>query len=166
MDIRHIQAMDLAIAAAKDAATKGGVAIGAALFNEKGEIVSIGGSFVAISKDPTAHAEVNCIRTAAKLANSDDLYGLTLYSTLEPCHMCLSAAAWARIKTIYFGAYRKDVDASLFDIQGNFSDETEALRMNLREAVGMEAHGGIRESECAALLVSYNDQPHHATWSA
>jgi guanine deaminase len=155
--------MSAAIAAAKEAKTEGGVAIGAVLVNDiSGEIVASGGSIVGITHDPTSHAEVNCIRTACKRLNSDDLYGFTLYSTLEPCHMCLSAAAWARIQKVYFGAYRKDVDETLFDIKGKFSDEQEAARMNLRENFQMEAHGGVLEEECADLLGTYHDYAKHS----
>jgi tRNA(adenine34) deaminase len=155
--------MYAAIAAAKEAKTEGGVAIGAVLVDDaSGEIVSSGGSIVGLTHDPTSHAEINCIRTASKKLNSDDLYGYTLYSTLEPCHMCLSAAAWARIQHVFFGAFRKDVDKSLFDIKGKFSDEQEAARMNLRESFQMEAHGGVLEKECAELLGTYHDSSKHS----
>lgn len=113
------------------------------------------------TKDPTAHAEVNAIRAAAQKFHTDDLFGLSLYSTLEPCHMCLSAAAWARIPEVYFGAYKKDVDPSLFDIKGDFSDEQEGGRMNLREKISMRVQGGILEAECASLLATYGDRRHH-----
>jgi len=154
--------MALAIQAAKDARRKGGVAIGAVLVDDTtGKVVASGGSTVGLTHDPTSHAEINCIRAACQQLGSDDLYGHTLYSTLEPCHMCLSAAAWARIQTIIFGAYRKDVDASLFDIKGAFSDEQEAARMNLRENAPMSVHGGVLETECAELLDAYRDSARH-----
>src|SRR5687768_1562389 len=135
--------MRLAIDAARSAQSAGGVAIGAVLVSRDGEVLAVGGSDVGPTHDPTAHAEINCIRKVAKMRQMDDLYGTILFSTLEPCHMCLSAAAWARITDIYFGAYRKDVDESLFDIKGSFSDEKEAQRMNLREKQTMEVRGGI-----------------------
>ena len=154
--------MHEAIKAAKEAQQEGGVAIGAVLVHEQnGTIVATGGSIVALTNDPTAHAEVNCIRQASKDLESDDLTDYTLYSTLEPCHMCLSAAAWARIPRVFFGAYRKDVDASLFDVSGDFSDEEEAKRMNLRDEHHMTAEGGILEAECAALLDHYHDSKRH-----
>ena len=96
----HDDYMRGAIAAAEQAVASGGVAIGAVLVDRTtGEIVARGGSMVGPTKDPTAHAEVNAIREAAQKFHTDDLYGLALYSTLEPCHMCLSAAAWARIRS-------------------------------------------------------------------
>ncbi|HUB94212.1 MAG TPA: nucleoside deaminase [Verrucomicrobiae bacterium] len=155
--------MTAAIQAAEAAKSEGGVAIGAVLVDDTtGSIVASGGSIVGITHDPTSHAEVNCIRAASKRLNSDDLYGYTLYSTLEPCHMCLSAAAWARIQKVYFGAFRKDVDESLFDIKGKFSDEQEAARMNLRENFQMEVHGGVLEDACAKLLGTYHDRAKHS----
>jgi tRNA(Arg) A34 adenosine deaminase TadA len=148
-----------AIEAAKHAEQTGGVAIGAVLVDSSnGEVVAAGGSLVGLTHDPTAHAEVNAIRNAAKRFETDNLGHLVLYCTLEPCHMCLSAAAWARIPTVYFGAYRKDVSPDLFDINGDFSDETEGARMNLRNNTHMTVKGGVLEAECAELLVGYGDK--------
>jgi uncharacterized cofD-like protein len=110
---------------------------------------------------PTAHAEVNVIRAASKQLGESDLFDYTLYSTLEPCQMCLSAAAWAKIPYVYFGAYRKDVDPSLFDTKKSIGDEAESTNMNLRENVTMQVHGGILENECAVLLGSYREKPRH-----
>jgi tRNA(Arg) A34 adenosine deaminase TadA len=152
-----------AIAAAKQAQHEHGVPIGAVLVEQaSGEVVATGGSLVDVSKDPTAHAEVNCIRAAAKKLGTDDLYNYTLYSTLEPCHMCLSAAAWAKIPRVFFGAYRKDVDENLFDIKGQFSDEQEAARMNLRENTTMVVTGGVLEADCAKLLARHHEQSRHS----
>lgn len=162
MDEQQLQYyMKLAIGEAHKASNLGGVAIGAILVNAQGAVVGHGGSLVGVMHDPTAHAEINCIRNVCAALGSDDLYGMTLFSTLEPCHMCLSAAAWARITKVYFGAYRKDVDETLFDITGDFSDEKEAARMNLREDKSMQVHGGICEDECAALLAGYHEPYKH-----
>jgi len=159
----HDEYMNDAIEIAHRAKDNGGVAIGAVLVDSiSGNIISTGGSMVAVTHDPTAHAEVMAIRRAAELLGTDDLFNFTLYSTLEPCHMCLSAAAWARIPRVYFGAYRKDVDETLFDIKGDFSDEEEGKRMNLRENVSMSVVGGVQEDACATLLASHYELPHHA----
>jgi len=159
--MEHKQYMRRAIEAATAARKQGGVAIGAVLVDSAGKEIASGGSIVGLTHDPTSHAEINCIRAACKQLNSDDLYGYTLYSTLEPCHMCLSAAAWARIHKVIFGAFRKDVDESLFDIKGKFSDEQEAAKMNLRENTTMEVSGGVLEAECADLLGAYHDHARH-----
>lgn len=152
----HESYMQAAIAAAQQAEAQGGVAIGAVLVdNTTGEIVATGGSLVGVTKDPTSHAEINAIRAAAAKFHTDIMNGLTLYSTLEPCHMCLSAAAWASIPKVYFGAYRKDVDESLFDIKGDFSAEQEGARMNLRSNTTMQVRGGVLEAACAEMLADY-----------
>lgn len=162
MDEQQLQHyMKLAIGEAHKASNLGGVAIGAILVNAQGAVVGYGRSLVGVMHDPTAHAEINCIRNVCAALGSDDLYGMTLFSTLEPCHMCLSAAVWARITRVYFGAYRKDVDETLFDIKGDFSDEKEAARMNLRENEALQVKGGICEDECAALLIGYHERYKH-----
>jgi len=153
--------MHLAIQIAAASKECGGVAIGAVLVDSTGKVVATGGSQVGPTQDPTAHAEINAIRAAAQQLGTD-LFELTLFSTLEPCHMCLSAAAWARIPRVFFGAYRKDVDETLFDIKGDFSDEQEGGRMNLRENLAMHVEGGVLESKCAALLEKYHELPKHA----
>jgi tRNA(Arg) A34 adenosine deaminase TadA len=111
--------------------------------------------------DPTGHAEINCIRRECARLGSDDMYDYILFSTLEPCHMCLSCAAWARIPTVYFGAYRRDVDSSLFETIHHAGDEKEAAHMNLRENRQMHVRGGVLEAECASLLAGYHDRHHH-----
>ncbi len=154
--------MEKAIAAALAAKSEGGVAIGAVLVRRSdGSMAASGGSLVGVMHDPTAHAEVNCIRELSQLRNDPDLFDFSLYSTLEPCHMCLSAAAWAKIPEVYFGAYRRDVDSTLFDISGSFSDEVEAARMNLREHKHMKVQGGVLEAKCAGLLEGYHARPSH-----
>lgn len=150
--------MRLAISAAQKSKTVGGAPIGAILIHEStGKLISAGESIVGVIKDPTAHAEINCIRSASHQLKTDNLFDYTLYSTLEPCHMCLSAAAWARIPRIYFGAYRKDVNPDLFDIKTLTSDEMEAPNMNLREKITMRVKGGILEEACASILKDYQD---------
>jgi len=157
----HDAFMRQAITTAQAAQKDGGVAIGAVLVHAAtGKVVATGESLVGITKDPTSHAEINCIRTASKQLHTDDLYDYTLYCTLEPCSMCLGAAAWARIPHVYFGAYRKDVDASLFDTDTP-NDEARAPHMNLREATSMQVQGGILEHECASLLAGYHDRAKH-----
>ena len=71
-------------------------------------IIARGWNRVTSTNDPTAHAEIDCIRKACKQLNSFDLSGCVLYVNCEPCPMCLSAAYWANIKQIYYGAARQD----------------------------------------------------------
>lgn len=146
--------MRIAIEVAHSSVKDGGADIGAILVdNQTGEVLSTGESVVGPTHDPTAHAEVNAIRRASQLRGDDDLHDTTLYSTLEPCHMCLSAAAWARISRVVFGAYKNDVHRdSYFDIEGKFSDEEEAVRMNIHSHEHMVVSGGVLRQGCTELL--------------
>lgn len=78
------------------------------------EIISATVNTVTSDKDPTAHAEVNAIRDACKKLDTFNLTGCTLYSSCEPCPMCLSAIYWARIDNIYFAADRKEAERAGF----------------------------------------------------
>lgn len=90
------------------------------------EVISIAHNTVVRSKDPTAHAEVNAIRDACKKLNTNDLHDCILITTAKSCPMCLSAAIWANIKTIYYSEDYEDTteagfrdDAILQYIKGN-----------------------------------------------
>ena len=81
---------------------------GAVIVDKEGKIIANGNNKVIIDKDPTAHAEIVAIRNACKILNTNNLSGYTLYTSCEPCPMCLSAIIWANIKEVYFGCTRKD----------------------------------------------------------
>ena len=83
---------------------------GAAVIAEDGEILAVTSNSVLRDNDPTAHAEVNAIRTACKKIGSYDLGGCVLYTTAYPCPMCLSAIIWANIKKVYFGCRPEDAE--------------------------------------------------------
>jgi guanine deaminase len=80
-----------------------------------GRIVGEGANTVTATNDPTAHAEVIAIRAAAKTLNTFVLAGCELYTSCEPCPMCLAAAYWARVEAIYFGACAADAARAGFD---------------------------------------------------
>lgn len=82
-----------------------------ALIVRDGKIISHGWNRVVISNDPTAHAEVMAIRAACAAAHNFHLPGATLYTSSEPCPMCLSAAYWARIERIVFANSRAEAAA-------------------------------------------------------
>lgn len=75
---------------------------------KNGKIISTGANNVTIKNDPTAHAEIDAIRKAAKKLKTFDLSGCEIYSSCEPCPMCLSAVYWSRINRIYYGNTKKD----------------------------------------------------------
>lgn len=81
----------------------------------QGTLVAEGWNQVTTHLDPTAHAEVVAIRNAASALKQFSLKGCTLYTSCEPCPMCLAAAYWARIDRIVFGASRADAAAAGFD---------------------------------------------------
>jgi guanine deaminase len=83
---------------------------GAAIIDQEGNLY-VASNTVLSSNDPTAHAEVNAIRSACKAKHTHDLSGCVLYTTCYPCPMCLSACIWANIKTIYYGCTPKDAEA-------------------------------------------------------
>ena len=80
-----------------------------------GKIVSEGSNKVTSSNDPTAHGEIVAIREACRKLNNFSLSGTELYSSCEPCPMCLSAIYWARIDKIYYANTRKDAQKIDFD---------------------------------------------------
>ncbi len=80
-----------------------------------GEIVGRGSNGVTATNDPTAHAEVTAIRDACARQQSFQLTDCELYTSCEPCPMCLAAIYWARIPTVYYGNGRADAAAAGFD---------------------------------------------------
>lgn len=86
-----------------------------AVIVKDGKIIGEGWNKVTSSNDPTAHAEVSAIRDACAKSNSFELAGAEIYTSCEPCPMCLSAIYWARISKIYYGNTRKDAAEINFD---------------------------------------------------
>lgn len=81
----------------------------------KGKIIGRGWNRVTSTNDPTAHAEVVAIRDACRRLKSFQLDDCELYTSCEPCPMCLAAVYWARLKRIYYGNTRKDAARIAFD---------------------------------------------------
>ena len=87
----------------------GGGPFGAVIARD-GEIVAVGANRVTASHDPTAHAEVSAIRAACERLGTFDLSGCEIYTSCEPCPMCLGAIYWARIDRIFYGNNRDDAE--------------------------------------------------------
>jgi tRNA(Arg) A34 adenosine deaminase TadA len=96
--------MEAAFEQAVLARDRGEVPIGAVLV-KNGSILAADGNRTLELKDPTAHAEILVIRSAAQILSSERLPECDLYVTLEPCPMCATAISFARIRRLYFGAY-------------------------------------------------------------
>lgn len=80
-----------------------------------GEIIATGTNVVTSTNDPTAHAEMMAIRAACKALGDFQLKGCVVYTSCEPCPMCLSAIYWARCDAIFFGSSAADAAAAGFD---------------------------------------------------
>jgi tRNA(Arg) A34 adenosine deaminase TadA len=86
-----------------------------AVIVEDGKVIAEGWNQVTSTNDPTAHAEIVAIRKACSSLDQFSLEGCVLYSSCEPCPMCLAAAYWARMDRMVFGASREDAAAGGFD---------------------------------------------------
>ena len=96
-----------AIRLADESVKNGGGPFGAVIVKD-GEIIAGRSNSVTIDNDPTAHAEVNTIREACRKLGTFDLSDCVIYTSCEPCPMCLGAIYWARISRIYYGNTKKD----------------------------------------------------------
>jgi len=104
------QAVDLALENTK---TEGGPF--AAIICQNNRIIARSGNAVTRTLDPTAHAEIMAIRTACQSLQDFQLSDCTLYTSCEPCPMCLGAIYWARLKAVYFACSRHDAANAGFD---------------------------------------------------
>ena len=104
------QAVDLAVANV----AQGGGPFGAVIVRD-GALVATGQNRVTADLDPTAHAEVQAIRAAGKALGDFSLAGCTLYTSCEPCPMCLASSLWARLDRIVYAADRNDAADGGFD---------------------------------------------------
>lgn len=117
-DPRWIQrSIELAV----ESVSTGGGPFGAVVVR-RGELVAEGVNRVTPTADPTAHGEVVAIRRAAERLGTHDLSGCELYTSCEPCPMCVGAIAWARLDACYYAATAKDAAAGGFDDQ-NFHEQ-------------------------------------------
>lgn len=143
MDDEHGRLMALAIEEARTAAASGNLAVGA-LIARDGAVVGLGRNMAAALGDPTAHAEIVAIRDAAQRTGAMTFEGATLYTTTEPCPMCLWAICAAGIATLVLGArHATFVRPEL----GDYSVE----RMIALTGTPLALVTGVLEAECAAL---------------
>lgn len=106
--------MRMAIALAQDNVARGGGPFGAVVARG-GEVVATGVNRVTADCDPTAHAEVRAIRAAAARLGTFDLRGCELFSSCEPCPMCLGAVYWARLDRLFYASTKADAAGAGFD---------------------------------------------------
>jgi tRNA(Arg) A34 adenosine deaminase TadA len=138
--------MRRAFAEAEAAAARGEVPIGCVVTDSSGAIMAAAGNRTIELKDPTAHAEILAIRTAAAVLASERLIGCDLFVTLEPCAMCAAAISLARIRRLYFGALDSKMGA--VDNGPRFFGQPTCHHVP-------EVYGGIGEKRAMELLKSF-----------
>lgn len=126
----HSYFMKRAIQLSVENIDQGGGPFGAVIV-KNGEVIAEAANSVTLENDPTGHAEVNAIRQAAKKLNNFDLSGCVIYSSCEPCPMCLGAIYWARLDKLYFGNTK--VDAAEIDFDDQFIYEELDLPLEKRK---------------------------------
>ena len=112
------------------------------VITKKNEIIAEGTNKVTLSNDPTAHAEVVAIRDACKKLDTFNLSGCDLYTSCEPCPMCLSAIYWSHIDSIYYANTREDAKNINFDdslIYSEISKKKEDRKIPIKQMLREEA---------------------------
>ena len=124
---------------------------GAVITNKEGNIISTGHNMVLKNNDPTAHAEVTAIRNACKSLNTYDLSNYILYTSCEPCPMCLSAIIWANIKEVYYACTKEDASSI------GFRDDLiyDYLKGNNKDLISLKQ---IDRNNCINLFEEYKNQ--------
>ena len=122
---------------------------GAVIVDKNNNIIANGNNKVLLQNDPTAHAEIVSIRAACKKLNTYDLTGMTIYTSCEPCPMCLSAIIWSNISTVYFACTKNDA-ANI-----GFRDDAiyEYLKGSNKSLLNLTQ---IDRLECLELFKNYN----------
>jgi tRNA(adenine34) deaminase len=136
--------MGVALAQARLALCEGEVPVGAALFSPQGSLLSQAHNRCEALSDPTAHAEMLCIREGAAL-RAGRLDGCTLFVTLEPCAMCAGALVASRLSRLVFGAFDPVAGCC-----GSVFDLTDHCFLH-----SVEVWGGILEDECLSSLKKF-----------
>lgn len=142
---QHEIYMQQALKEAEKAFDAGELPVGAVIVFEN-RVIAKGYNQVETLKDPTAHAEIITITSAASYLTSKVLPGCSMYVTLEPCSMCAGAIVLAKIENLYFGAFDNKSGAcgSVLNITNNKS-------LNHQLSVS----GGILDAECAGIIKSF-----------
>jgi tRNA(Arg) A34 adenosine deaminase TadA len=140
------ECMRVAIDIARQGITAGQSPFGAAVVYNNA-VIATAHNTVWLKTDPTAHAEVICIRAAAKALKTISLRGCSMFSTTEPCPMCLAAIHWAKIDRVVFGA--TIADAATAGFKELFID---AKKMVTLGGSPLIVESGLLQTECAALF--------------
>lgn len=146
--------MNLAVEVAKEGINLGcGGPFGCVIVKE-GQVIAKAHNSVVADSDPTAHGEMNAIRQAGNKLGTFNLEGCELYTTSEPCPMCLSAIMWARISKVYSGMDIHDAERIGFDDLPFYSAVKNYSEGKPNEFVDVEFH---RERKCEELFDEYHE---------
>lgn len=150
--------MRLALERAQAGMEAGGSPFGAVIVRA-GDVLAAEHNVVLQSHDPTAHAEVTALRSAARRLGSHDLAGCTVYSTTEPCPMCFAAIHWAHCDRIVFGA-------SIADAAGAGFRELAISNADMARLGGatLTVDGGVLASDARAQFATFVARPDHRTY--
>lgn len=112
-----------------------------------GKIIATGANRVTATHDPTAHAEVMAIRNACEKLNTYDLSDCAIYSSCEPCPMCLGAIYWARIPVLYYGNTKTDAKNINFDDSFIYDELAKSPEHRTLKMVRVKDSGAIKAFE-------------------
>jgi tRNA(adenine34) deaminase len=138
--------MQMALNLAKDAFARDEVPVGAVIVSEHGEVLAETYNLKETNNDACAHAEILAIQKSSQKLKSWRLNGCSMFVTLEPCPMCLSAILQSRIKNLYFGAY--DRKGGAISLGYNFAKDE---RLNHK----FNIYGGFKHYESSQLLSNF-----------
>ena len=130
----------------------------AALVVRDGAVLATGTNQVTTSQDPTAHAEIVAIRSACRAIGDFQLHGCELYTTCEPCPMCMGAIYWARLEKVYFANTREDAARLGFDdsfIYNQIALPVESRRIRMIQIMREQALGAFHEWEKSPTKIRY-----------
>lgn len=145
--------MQQAIALAVENVTSGrGGPFGAVIVKD-GKVIATGANQVTATNDPTAHAEVTAIRNACASLAAFQLEGCDIYSSCEPCPMCLAAIYWARCRTIYYGSTAADAANAGFDDAFLYEEMKKALGDRALPVVN------LCQEDARKAFVAWNESP-------
>jgi tRNA(adenine34) deaminase len=146
MNTKHIEMMEVALNEAEKAQKKGEVPIGAVLVTDNKDVLAAEHNQTITLNDPTAHAEILALRSAAAKVGNYRLLNTTLYVTVEPCPMCMGAAIHARVSRLVFGPRDPKWGAA-----GSLYNLAKDSRLNHQ----LEVVEGICEADCKKLMQDF-----------
>lgn len=155
--MKHEDFMREAIHAAVDNVHNGGGPFGAVIVKD-GEVIARGVNRVTFNNDPTAHAEVMAIRAACQKLRTFDLSGMVIYSSCEPCPMCLGSIYWAHLDKLYYGGSQIDAAQAGFDdkfIYEELDKPLSARRLHTEQMLHEEAVEPFNEWQKNTEKVEY-----------